>query len=62
MIYVLEQKQVKIKYTINPEAYNYVSNYTPLYKPHFTIWKWGVRGCLFHGHVFMISLGSGSEL
>ena len=29
--------------------------YTPVH-PSFTIYKWGVRRCTFHGHVCMMSV------
>ena len=32
---------------------NKKNRYTPAY-PSLTIYKWGIRGYLFHGHVFLM--------
>ena len=38
-IYVLEQKLEKYVFPVNPS---------------FTVSKWGISGCTFHGHVFLM--------
>ena len=35
------------------ESINKKIMYTPV-NPGFTIYKWGVRGCILHGHVSMM--------